>query len=649
MEEREKFEERVSSKQEYTEDQIQVLEGLEAVRKRPGMYIGATSGRGLHHLVWEIVDNSIDEALAGYCDCITITVTKENDIIVEDNGRGIPVGIHKKTKASTVETVYTVLHAGGKFGEGGGYKVSGGLHGVGGSVVNALSSKFEVWVGHEGKLYYILFTNGGKVTKPLSVISDTDFRGTKVRFTADPTIFTETTEYNYELLRDRVRQLAFLNKGLRLVLNDERRETSESFCYEGGLKQYVQFLNKNRTPVHSEVIYVEGVVQSPVEMEVEIAAQYNDSYQASIYSFCNNIYTQEGGTHEEGFRLALTRVINNYARNKKFLKDQDDNLTNDDVREGLTSVISVKHANPQYEGQTKTRLGNSEIRGAVNKIFSEQLERFLLENPDQAKLIIEKCLLAAKARVAAKRAREAARKSALGLSTLPGKLADCSNRDPKLCEIFIVEGDSAGGSAKGGRNREFQAILPLRGKIINVEKARQEKVLDNQEIGTMITAFGTSFGPEFDISKLRYHKIIIMTDADVDGAHIQTLLLTFFYRYLKPLIENGHIYIARPPLFKVQQGKTIEYAYNDEEMNEIRKRLSPNQKVVIQRYKGLGEMNDVQLWETTMDPSQRVLKKVKLEDAMEADMVFDMLMGERVEPRRDFILTNAKFVKNLDV
>ena len=647
MEEKEIFEEHVSKEQEYTEDQIQVLEGLEAVRKRPGMYIGSTSARGLHHLVWEIVDNSIDEALAGICDKIIVTISKENDITVEDNGRGIPVGIHKKTGVSTVETVYTVLHAGGKFGEGGGYKVSGGLHGVGGSVVNALSEKFEVWVGHEGQLYYMRFENGGKVCEKLHVIDKTTKRGTTVKFKADPTIFTETTVYNYDVLRDRIRQLAFLNKGLTIVLVDERTDTSETFLYEGGLKEYVQYLNQNRTPVHPTIVYVEGVAHNP-DMEVEIAAQYNDSYQPSIYSFCNNIYTQEGGTHEEGFRLALTRIINNYARTKKFLKDADDDLTKDDVREGLTAVISVKHPDPQYEGQTKTKLGNSEIRGAVNKIFSEQLERFLLENPDQAKAIIDKCMLAAKARVAAKRAREAARKTVLGLSTLPGKLSDCSNRNPELCEIFIVEGDSAGGSAKEGRNREFQAILPLRGKIINVEKARQEKVLDNQEIGTMITAFGTSFGPEFDIEKLRYHKIIIMTDADVDGAHIQTLLLTFFYRYFKELIEQGHIYIAQPPLFKVQQGKFMEYAYNDEQMEEIRKKLSPNQKALIQRYKGLGEMDAAQLWETTMDPNTRVLKKVKLEDAMEADMVFDMLMGEKVEPRRDFILTNAKFVKNLD-
>ncbi len=634
---------------EYTEDQIQVLEGLEAVRKRPGMYIGSTSSRGLHHLVWEIVDNSIDEALAGICTKIIITITKNNEIVVEDNGRGIPVGIHKKTGVSTVQTVYTILHAGGKFGAGGGYKVSGGLHGVGGSVVNALSESFEVWVGHEGNLYYMRFHNGGKVDKPLAIIGQTTYRGTKVKFKPDATIFTETTEFSYELMRDRIRQLAFLNKGLTIEVNDERNDTHESFLYEGGLREYVKFLNQNKVPLHEEVIYIEGSSQNP-DMEVEIAAQYNDTYQPSIYSFCNNIYTQEGGTHEEGFRLALSKVINNYARSAKILKDADDSLTNDDVREGLTAVISVKHPDPQYEGQTKTKLGNSEIRGVVNKIFSEQLERFLMENPDAARIIVDKCMLAARARVAAKKAREATRKSALtGLSTLPGKLADCSNRDPSLCEIFIVEGNSAGGSAKGGRNREFQAILPLRGKIINVEKARQEKVLDNQEIGTMITAFGTSFGPEFDIAKLRYHKIIIMTDADVDGAHIRTLLLTFFYRYMKPLVELGHVYIAQPPLFKVTQGKSIEYAYNDQQMDDIRTRMTPGTKASIQRYKGLGEMDAEQLWETTMDPNTRVLLKVNLEDAMEADMVFDMLMGEKVEPRRDFILTNAKFVKNLDI
>ena len=632
--------------QQYTSDNIQVLEGLEAVRKRPGMYIGTTSSRGLHHLVWEIVDNAIDESLAGYCDTIRVNITPDNSIVVEDNGRGIPVDTHKKTGISTVETVYSVLHAGGKFGEGGGYKVSGGLHGVGGSVVNALSVKFEAWVAREGKLHYILFENGGKCVEHLHVIGETTKRGTTVKFKPDPTIFTETVEFNYETMRDRIRQLAFLNKGLRIILKDERTEKEESFLYEGGLKEYVVFLNQNRTAIHQNVVYVEGEANG---IEVEVAAQYNDSYQQSIYSFCNNIHTHEGGTHEEGFRMSLTRVINNYARNNKFLKDNDENFSQDDVREGLTAVISVKHPNPQYEGQTKTKLGNSEVRGVVSKIFAEQLERFLLENPDQAKIIMEKVSLAAKARVAAKKARELTRKSVLNtFNTLPGKLADCSSRDASKSEVFIVEGDSAGGSAKQGRNREFQAILPLRGKILNVEKARTEKVFDNQEIGTMITAFGTGVGADFDIEKLRYHKIIIMTDADVDGAHIATLLLTFFYRYLRPLIEEGYVYIAQPPLYKISYGNMTKYAYKEEEKDEIFAQY-PNVKLNVQRYKGLGEMDAEQLWETTMDPEARVLLKVRIEDAIEADTTFDMLMGEKVEPRKEFILTNAKFVKNLDI
>ncbi len=632
--------------QQYTSDNIQVLEGLEAVRKRPGMYIGTTSSRGLHHLVWEIVDNAIDESLAGYCDTIIVKITKDNEIEVEDNGRGIPVDVHKKTGLSTVETVYSVLHAGGKFGEGGGYKVSGGLHGVGGSVVNALSSRFEAWVARDGKLHYILFENGGKCVKQLHVIGETTKRGTTVRFKPDATIFTETTEFNYETMRDRIRQLAFLNKGLRIILQDERTGKEESFLYEGGLKEYVVFLNQNRTAIHQNVMYVEGEANG---IEVEVAAQYNDSYQQSIYSFCNNIHTHEGGTHEEGFRMSLTRVINNYARNNKFLRDNDENFSQDDVREGLTAVISVKHPNPQYEGQTKTKLGNSEVRGVVSKIFAEQLERFLLENPDQAKIIMEKVLLAAKARVAAKKARELTRKSVLStFNTLPGKLADCSSRDASKSEVFIVEGDSAGGSAKQGRNREFQAILPLRGKILNVEKARTEKVFDNQEIGTMITAFGTGVGADFDIEKLRYHKIIIMTDADVDGAHIATLLLTFFYRYLRPLIEEGYVYIAQPPLYKISYGNMTKYAYKEEEKDEIFAQY-PNVKLNVQRYKGLGEMDAEQLWETTMDPEARVLLKVRIDDAIEADTTFDMLMGEKVEPRKEFILTNAKFVKNLDI
>ena len=633
----------------YDESNIQVLEGLEAVRKRPGMYIGTTASRGLHQLVWEIVDNAIDEALAGFCTHIEITITKDNEIIVSDNGRGIPVGIHQKTGKSTVETVYTVLHAGGKFGEGGGYKVSGGLHGVGASVVNALSKKLEVWVRRDGEVYYIAFEDGGKVTQPLKVIGNIDPRetGTKVRFKPDETIFKETTTFSYEVMRDRIRQLAFLNKGLRLTLIDERENPTQkdTFIYNGGLKEYVAFINQNKQPIHDEIIYVEG---SQDDIMVEFAAQYNDGYLPGIYSFCNNINTHEGGTHEEGFRYAITKVINNYGRKAKILKDNDEALNSDDVREGLTAIISVKHPNPQYEGQTKTKLGNSEVRPIVNKILSEQIERFLLENPDQGKIIVEKCMLAAKARVAAKRARELTRKSVLEVTSLPGKLADCSSKDATICEMYIVEGLSAGGSAKMGRDREFQAILPLKGKIINVEKARPERVFENQEIGTMITALGTGIGPTFDISKLRYHKVVIMTDADVDGAHIRTLLLTFFYRYMRPLVEQGHIYIAQPPLYKVTYNRNVHYVYSDEELEELKKEYG-DRPSNIQRYKGLGEMNPEQLWETTMDPKRRTMLQVKLEDAMEADLYFDMLMGEKVEPRKEFILKNAKFVKNLDI
>ena len=631
----------------YTEENIQVLEGLEAVRKRPGMYIGTTSGKGLHHLVWEIVDNAIDEALAGFCDTINVIVSKDNEVTVTDNGRGIPTGIHPKTGISTVETVYTVLHAGGKFGEGGGYKVSGGLHGVGASVVNALSKYVEINVYKDGKQTYLRFENGGQIVVKPTVVGETTLTGTHVKFAPDPEIFTETTEFDYKILQERIRQLAFLNKGIRIILSDERTGQSDSYYYVGGLKEYVEFLNKGKTPVHPSIVYSDG---DEAGIEVEVAAQYNDGYMPNIYSFCNNINTQEGGTHEEGFRLALTKIINNYARNNKFLKDNDENLTADDVKEGLTAIISVKHPNPQYEGQTKTKLGNSEVRPIVNKLFSACLERFLLENKDEAKLIMDKVILASRARLAAKKAREATRrKNALEFSTLPGKLADCSSRDASKCEVFIVEGDSAGGSAKSGRNREFQAILPLRGKILNVEKARQDRVFENQEIGTMITAFGTGINQDFDISKLRYHKVVIMTDADVDGAHIRTLLLTFFYRYMKPLIEEGHVYIAQPPLYKVEIGKKVFYAYSEEEMNKIRNDYKDSKFTSLQRYKGLGEMDASQLWETTMDPSQRVMLKVHLEDAIEADRVFDMLMGERVEPRKEFILTNAKFVENLDV
>ena len=631
----------------YTEENIQVLEGLEAVRKRPGMYIGTTSGKGLHHLVWEIVDNAIDEALAGFCDTINVIVSKDNEVTVTDNGRGIPTGIHPKTGISTVETVYTVLHAGGKFGEGGGYKVSGGLHGVGASVVNALSKYVEINVFKDGKQTYLRFENGGKIVVKPTVVGETTLTGTHVKFAPDPEIFTETTEFDYKILQERIRQLAFLNKGIRIILSDERTGQSDSYYYVGGLKEYVEFLNKGKTPVHPSIVYSDG---DEAGIEVEVAAQYNDGYMPNIYSFCNNINTQEGGTHEEGFRLALTKIINNYARNNKFLKDNDENLTADDVKEGLTAIISVKHPNPQYEGQTKTKLGNSEVRPIVNKLFSACLEKFLLENKDEAKLIMDKVILASRARLAAKKAREATRrKNALEFSTLPGKLADCSSRDASKCEVFIVEGDSAGGSAKSGRNREFQAILPLRGKILNVEKARQDRVFENQEIGTMITAFGTGINQDFDISKLRYHKVVIMTDADVDGAHIRTLLLTFFYRYMKPLIEEGHVYIAQPPLYKAEIGKKVFYAYSEEEMNKIRNDYKDSKFTSLQRYKGLGEMDASQLWETTMDPSQRVMLKVHLEDAIEADRVFDMLMGERVEPRKEFILTNAKFVENLDV
>ncbi|MEA5026867.1 MAG: DNA topoisomerase (ATP-hydrolyzing) subunit B [Erysipelotrichaceae bacterium] len=632
----------------YGADDIQVLEGLEAVRKRPGMYIATTSERGLHHLVWEIVDNAIDEALAGYANIVTVTVDKDNIVAVEDNGRGMPVGIHKKTGKSTVETIFTILHAGGKFG-GGAYKVSGGLHGVGASVVNALSAFLEVYVYMDAKVYFIRFENGGKAVKPLEVIGDcpADKHGSLVRFKADPTIFTETVVYNHDILRDRLRQLAFLNKGIKIIFNDERRDENKTmtFHYEGGIREYIEFINKNKTPIHKEVIYVEGEEEGTL---VEIGLQYNDGYQPNIYSFCNNINTQEGGTHEEGFRLALTRVINNYAKDNNYLKKDEEPLQGDDTREGLTAIISVKHPDPQYEGQTKTKLGNSEVRKIVSNILGAQLERFLMENPNEAKIIIEKTIVASKARLAAKKARELTRrKGVLEITSLPGKLADCSSKDASLSEIYIVEGDSAGGSAKQGRNSKFQAILPLRGKILNVEKARLHRIFDNNEIRSMITAFGCGIGEELDTSKLRYHKIVIMTDADVDGAHIRTLLLTFFFRYLRPVIEQGYIYIAQPPLFKVQKGNAVRYAYNEKEMDKIKVELGD--KLSIQRYKGLGEMNPEQLWETTMDPEFRTLIQVTIEDAVDADMVFDMLMGDDVEPRRNYITENAHFVRNLDI
>ena len=633
----------------YDESDIQVLEGLEAVRKRPGMYIGSTSEKGLHHLVWEIVDNAIDEALAGYCDEINVILEKDDVVKITDNGRGMPTGIHAKTGKSTVETIFTVLHAGGKFG-GGGYKVSGGLHGVGASVVNALSEWLEVYVhnSRDGKLYYQKFANGGHPVADLKMIGDTDKTGTEVIFKADPTIFTETITYDYETLRDRIRQLAFLNKGLKINLIDRREgeEKRQEFHYEGGIKEYVKFLNKNKTPIHDDIIYMEDEQDSIL---IEVAMQYNDGYQPHIYSFCNNINTIEGGTHEEGFRLALTRVINNYAKNQGLMKKDDDNLTGDDVREGLTAIISVKHPDPQYEGQTKTKLGNAEVRKIASNVISKELERFLLENPDTAKVAIEKALLASRARMAAKRAREMTRrKSVLEVSSLPGKLADCTSKDPSVSEIFIVEGDSAGGSAKNGRDRNIQAILPLRGKILNVEKARLERILTNQEIRSMITAFGTGIGDEFDITKLRYHKIVIMTDADVDGGHIRILMLTFLYRYLRPLVEQGYVYAAQPPLYLLKQGKEEHYCYSDEELDNLREQLGPNARYTIQRYKGLGEMDAEQLWDTTMNPEKRVLIQITVDDAMEADMIFDMLMGEKVEPRREFIQENAKYARNLD-
>ncbi|MFV0381059.1 MAG: DNA topoisomerase (ATP-hydrolyzing) subunit B [Breznakia sp.] len=629
----------------YTADDIQVLEGLEAVRKRPGMYIGSTAERGLHHLVWEIVDNGIDEALAGFANQIVLAIEKDNIIRVEDNGRGMPVGIHKKTGISSVETIFTVLHAGGKFG-GGAYKVSGGLHGVGASVVNALSEWLEVEIYKEGNKHFTRFENGGKKIKPLEIVNKTDQHGSIVRFKADPTIFTETTTYNFDLLNTRIRQLAFLNKGIKMILIDEREEEEKriEYLYEGGIKEYVSFLNKNKEVIHKEVVYVEGDEEGII---AEIALQYNDGYMPNVYSFCNNINTIEGGTHEDGFKLALTRVINKYAIETNEIK-KEESLIGDDVREGITAIISIKHPNPQYEGQTKTKLGNSEVRKIVSTIVGSQLERFLMENPDTAKIIIDKAVIASKARMAAKKARELTRrKSELEISSLPGKLSDCSSKDASLCEIYIVEGDSAGGSAKQGRNPKYQAILPLRGKILNVEKARLHRIFENNEIRSMVTAFGCGIGEEMNPSKLRYHKIMIMTDADVDGAHIRTLLLTFFYRFLRPVIEGGYIYIAQPPLYKVQKGNRAQYAYSEEEMEVFKEEMG--EKVNVQRYKGLGEMNPDQLWETTMNPENRTLVQVTIEDAIEADDVFSMLMGDEVEPRRNFIQENAIYVKNLDI
>lgn len=640
------MEQKAVQEQSYDENQIQVLEGLEAVRKRPGMYIGSTSAKGLHHLVWEIVDNSIDEALAGYCSEINVIIEKDNSITVVDNGRGIPVGIHEKMGRPAVEVIMTVLHAGGKFG-GGGYKVSGGLHGVGASVVNALSTELEVFVHRDGKKHYQKFERGVP-SADLEVIGETDHTGTTIHFKPDGEIFTETLEYDYETLANRIRELAFLNRGLTITIEDKREENKKNeYMYEGGIKSYVEHLNRTKEVLHEEPIYIEGEREG---ITVEVSIQYNDGYTSNIYSFANNINTYEGGTHESGFKTALTRVINDYARKSGLFKDSDANLSGEDVREGLTAIVSVKHPDPQFEGQTKTKLGNSEVRTATDTIFAEALEKFLLENPSVAKKIVEKGLMAARARLAAKKARELTRrKSALEVSSLPGKLADCSSKDASISELYIVEGDSAGGSAKQGRDRHFQAILPLRGKILNVEKARLDRILSNNEVRAMITAAGTGIGEDFDIAKARYHKIVIMTDADVDGAHIRTLLLTFFYRYMRQILEAGYIYIAQPPLYKVQQGKKIEYAYNERQLEEVMSTMSSQPKPNVQRYKGLGEMNPGQLWETTMNPETRTLLQVSLEDAIEADETFEILMGDKVEPRRNFIEENAQYVKNLDI
>ncbi len=632
----------------YDSSAIQVLEGLEAVRKRPGMYIGTTSSRGLHHLVWEIVDNAIDEALAGYCSHIEVTVGKDNSITVKDDGRGIPVDIHPKTGKSTVETVYTVLHAGGKFG-GGGYKVSGGLHGVGASVVNALSDWLEVRVYKNGNVYYQRFSKGGHPEDDLKIIDkcDEDRTGTTVHFLPDDEIFTETTVYDYEILKTRLKELAFLNKGLRISLYDDREpDKKDSFYYEGGIIEYVQMINKNKGPIHDSIIYVEGEEQ---DIKVEVALQYNETYNSSIYSFVNNITTPEGGTHEDGVRRALTRILNKYAVNANLMKEKDDSLTGDDVREGITMIISIKHPNPQFEGQTKTKLGNSEVRGIADKIFSESFERFLMENPDQARIILDKSMTASRARVAAKKARELTRrKGDLDITNFYGKLSDCKSKNAEESEIFLVEGDSAGGSAIKGRDSMTQAILPLRGKILNVEKARLDRALSNEEIRTIITAFGTGIGEEFDLSKLRYHKIIIMTDADVDGSHIRVLLLTLFYRFFKPIVEAGHVYAAQPPLYRITHGKTRKYVLDDAERDEYLASLGPNVKYEIARMKGLGEMDAEELNETTMDINQRVLRKITVEDAIAADEIFSKLMGEEVEPRREFIEQNATYA-NLDI
>ena len=641
-------EEQISAAQEYGADQIQILEGLEAVRKRPGMYIGSTSSKGLHHLVYEIVDNAVDEALAGFCDTVKVYINEDNSITVRDNGRGIPVGINKKKGIPAVEVVFTILHAGGKFG-GGGYKVSGGLHGVGASVVNALSTWLEVDIFHEGKIYRQRYERG-KVMYPLKIVGDTDKRGTEVRFLPDPTIFEETV-FDFSVLKQRLREMAFLTKGLKIVLKDKRPEENVAltFHYEGGIREYVEYLNKSKEVLYPQVIYCEG---KKGDVVVEVALQHNDSYNEGVYSFVNNITTPEGGTHLAGFRSALTKTFNDYARKNKLLKDSEQNLTGDDIREGLVAIVSIKIPEPQFEGQTKQKLGNSEARGAVDSVVSEQLTYFLEQNPNVAKIICEKAVLAQRAREAARKARDLTRrKSALDGMSLPGKLADCSDKDPQNCEIYIVEGDSAGGSAKTARSRATQAILPLRGKILNVEKSRLDKILVNNEIRAMITAFGTGIHEDFDITKLRYNKIIIMTDADVDGAHIATLLLTFLYRFMPDLIKEGHVYLAQPPLYKVEKNKKVWYAYDDDELNQILTEIGRDGNNKIQRYKGLGEMDASQLWETTMDPEKRILLRVNMDDdaASELDMTFDTLMGDRVEPRREFIEANAKYVQNLDI
>lgn len=633
----------------YEDSNIQVLEGLEAVRKRPGMYIGSTSSRGLHHLVYEIVDNSIDEALAGYCSHIEVYIHKDNSITVVDDGRGMPIGMNEKLGKSTVEVIMTVLHAGGKFG-GGGYKVSGGLHGVGASVVNALSETCRVEIRRNNKVYLQKFAYGNPVGG-LEEIGVSDHTGTKTTFLPDKTIFDEV-EFDYEILSERLRELAFLNKGLRISLTDEREDEEgdikeESYYYEGGIKSFVEYLNRNKEVLHKEVMYIDEVKD---EYIVEIGLQFNDSYSENIFTYANNIDTLEGGTHLDGFKRALTRVVNDYGRRFGHIKENDKNLSGDDIREGLTAVVSVKLTDPQFEGQTKTKLGNAEVRSVVDGIVGNALTVILEENPAIGKIVIDKALMAARAREAARKARELTRKSVLERTTLPGKLADCASKDPLESEIYIVEGDSAGGSAKQGRNRQFQAILPLRGKIMNVEKARLDKMLGSDTIRSMITAFGAGIGKDFDTSKLRYSRIIIMTDADVDGAHIRTLLLTFFYRYMRELIENGHVYIAQPPLYKISKGKTHEYAYSDKEMEEIVARLGgKDSSIALQRYKGLGEMNAEQLWETTMDPENRILLRADVEDAKAADEIFTILMGDKVEPRRAFIEKNAKLVDNLDI